>query len=133
MCTLPIQSSILKFFCYNQIAQELYFQASAKGFPATEIDDAIRKVPELQKFSKDQWETTFQTFINEGFRTSTFMKIIGKRPQLLRRSPDKLIESLECLRETQFGDKNILELIEEHPELLGNVSFIYWNDKNAIC
>lgn len=75
-------------------------------------------MPELQKFSKEQWQRTYQTFVDQGFQTSNFIKIIVQRPELLRRPPEKLIESLECLRETQFGDKNIFALIEQHPEML---------------
>lgn len=76
-------------------------------------------MPELQKFSKDQWQKTFKTFIEQGFHTSNFMRIIGRRPELLKRSTDKLVQSFECLRETQFGDKNVIELVEQHPEMLG--------------
>lgn len=83
-------------------------------------------MPELQKFSKDQWQKTFKTFIEQGFRTSNFMRIIGRRPELLKRSTDKLVQSFECLRETQFGDKNVIELVEQHPEMLGK-NKIYFN------
>lgn len=79
-------------------------------------------MPELQKYSKDQWEKTFKTFIEQGFHSSNFMRIIGRRPELLRRSADKLVQSIECLRETQFGDESVIQLIEQHPEMLGKIN-----------
>lgn len=79
-------------------------------------------MPELQKFTKDQWQKAFDTFVSQGLHANHFMTIIGKRPQLLRRPADKLVQSFVCLRETQFGDESIIQLIEAHPEMLGKFS-----------
>lgn len=103
-----------------------YFQAPTiakrNEFPATQIDNAIKRSPELQKYTKDQWQKTFEIFKEQGLLASHFLTIIGKRPELLKLSPNKLVQSFECLRITQFGDKSIIELIEEHPEMLGKIT-----------
>lgn len=88
-------------------------------FPVELIDDLIERKPQLKTFSKEQWQRTFDTLTGQGLSISNFMTIIGKRPQLLKCSPEKLVDSIELLRSAQFSDRDILMLLEKHPEFLG--------------
>lgn len=84
------------------------------------INDAIERKPELKQFTRDQWQQTFDTLTGQGLSLSNFMTVIMKRPQLLRRPSQKLIDSIDSLRNAEFLSKDIFLLLEKHPEFLGN-------------
>lgn len=83
------------------------------------IDEAIAAQPELKKFHLPQLHAVFDTLVvNQGFSKSQFRNIITGFPAIVQRNPTKVVDSLECWRTTQFGDKNLFQLIDEHPQLL---------------
>ena len=44
---------------------------------------------------------------------------MAHNPKLLNKQPEKLHESIECWRSFQFGEKNVISLLESYPELMG--------------
>ncbi|EDW53990.1 uncharacterized protein LOC6613089 [Drosophila sechellia] len=82
------------------------------------IDEAIKIEPTLSVFSPKIWRRAHQTFQNHGLETVNFLRIVTGNPAILKRTPDKIISSLEIWRACQFGENLLHLLLTKYPELL---------------
>ncbi|XP_033155039.1 uncharacterized protein LOC117137618 [Drosophila mauritiana] len=82
------------------------------------IDEAIKIEPTLSVFSPEIWRRAHQTFQNHGLETVNFLRIVTGNPAILKRTPDKIISSLEIWRACQFGENLLHLLLTKYPELL---------------
>lgn len=72
----------------------------------------------MREYDTSLWQRTHTALANQGFSTTAFQRIITGQPSLLTWQPIALQTAIECWRgATQFGDKRILELLEEYPLL----------------
>ncbi|XP_017047415.1 uncharacterized protein LOC108092381 [Drosophila ficusphila] len=82
------------------------------------IDEAIKLEPTLSIFTPEIWQRAHETFKNHGLETVNFLRIVTGNPSVLKRTPDKIINSLEIWRACQFGENLLHLLLTKYPELL---------------
>ncbi|XP_013106118.1 transcription termination factor 4, mitochondrial [Stomoxys calcitrans] len=82
------------------------------------IQEAVQVQPLLQSVSPQMWQKAHATFSNHGLDTNNFLRIVTGNPQVLMRSPQKIIETLEYWRSCQFGEHFLFLLITKYPALL---------------
>ncbi|XP_017029506.1 transcription termination factor 4, mitochondrial [Drosophila kikkawai] len=82
------------------------------------IDEAVKLEPNLSIFTSEVWRRAHETFQNHGLETGNFLRIVTGNPGVLRRTPDKIINSLEIWRACQFGENLLHLLLTKYPELL---------------
>ncbi|XP_039478951.1 uncharacterized protein LOC120443754 [Drosophila santomea] len=82
------------------------------------IDEAIKIEPTLSIYSPEIWRRAHQTFQNHGLETVNFLRIVTGNPAILKRTPDKIISTLEIWRACQFGENLLHLLLTKYPELL---------------
>ncbi|KAH8353199.1 hypothetical protein KR084_009630 [Drosophila pseudotakahashii] len=82
------------------------------------IDEAIKMEPTLSIFTPEIWRRAHQTFQNHGLETVNFLRIVTGNPAVLKRTPEKIINSLEIWRACQFGENLLHLLLTKYPELL---------------
>ncbi|KFB38705.1 hypothetical protein ZHAS_00006106 [Anopheles sinensis] len=88
------------------------------GVDKTSVRELLTTVPELAKYTPDQWQQTHRLLASEGLETEKILSIIGGHPSILTRPTEKIAESLHCWRSCQFGDSNMKVLMSAHPYLL---------------
>ncbi|KAH8409543.1 hypothetical protein KR222_008159, partial [Zaprionus bogoriensis] len=82
------------------------------------IDEAIRAEPTLSIYSPEVWRRAHDTFQNHGLETNNFLRIVTGNPAVLKRSPQRIVDSLEIWRACQFGEHLLHLLLTKYPELL---------------
>ncbi|KAH8325735.1 hypothetical protein KR067_006323 [Drosophila pandora] len=82
------------------------------------INEAIKLEPTLSIYSPEIWRRAHETFQNHGLETVNFLRIVTGNPAVLKRTPDKIINSLEIWRACQFGEHLLHLLLTKYPELL---------------
>lgn len=82
------------------------------------IEEAVKIQPLLASVSTQMWQKSHETFANHGLGTSNFLQIVTGNPQVLLRSPNKIIETLEHWRSCQFGEYFLFQLITKYPALM---------------
>lgn len=82
------------------------------------IDEAIKVEPTLSIYTPDVWKRAHETFQNHGLETTSFLRIVTGNPSVLKRTPSRIIESLEIWRACQFGEHLLHLLLTKYPELL---------------
>ncbi|XP_060666624.1 transcription termination factor 4, mitochondrial [Drosophila nasuta] len=82
------------------------------------IDEAIKLEPTLSIYTADVWHRAHATFQNHGLQTVNFLRIVTGNPAVLKRTPQRIIESLEIWRSCQFGEHLLHLLLTKYPELL---------------
>ncbi|EDV31284.1 uncharacterized protein Dana_GF14621 [Drosophila ananassae] len=82
------------------------------------INEAIKLEPTLAIYSPEIWRRAHETFQNHGLETVNFLRIVTGNPAVLKRTPDKIINSLEIWRACQFGEHLLHLLLTKYPELL---------------
>ncbi|KAH8413376.1 hypothetical protein KR009_010478 [Drosophila setifemur] len=82
------------------------------------IDEAVKLEPTLSIYSPEIWRRAHETFQNHGLETVNFLRIVTGNPSVLKRTPDKIINSLEIWRACQFGENLLHLLLTKYPDLL---------------
>ncbi|ALC38214.1 CG15390 [Drosophila busckii] len=82
------------------------------------IDEAVKIEPTLAIYTPEIWHRAHETFQNHGLETVNFLRIVTGNPTLLKRRPDRIIDSLEIWRACQFGEHLLHLLLTKYPELL---------------
>lgn len=82
------------------------------------INEAIKLEPTLSIYPPEIWRRAHETFQNHGLETVNFLRIVTGNPAVLKRTPDKIINSLEIWRACQFGEHLLHLLLTKYPELL---------------
>lgn len=82
------------------------------------IDEAVKLEPTLSIYTPDVWKRAHETFQNHGLETVSFLRIVTGNPTVLKRTPQRIIESLEIWRACQFGEHLLHLLLTKYPELL---------------
>ncbi|KAH8271870.1 hypothetical protein KR044_008419 [Drosophila immigrans] len=116
------QVSLLQFQC--PVVRQFAAKATAPKLLQLEqehIDEAIKLEPTLSIYTPDVWQQAHATFQNHGLPTVNFLRIVTGNPAVLKRTPQRIIESLEVWRSCQFGEHLLHLLLTKYPELL-NVS-----------
>lgn len=108
---------------FDPLPLSLYFQESTADRQSDATIDVIAEAiaiqPELKKIQLPQLQAAFNILVvDQGFSKGQFRNIVTAYPAIVQRNPAKIVDSLECWRTTQFGDKNLFQLIDEHPQLL---------------
>ncbi|KAH8289910.1 hypothetical protein KR018_002777, partial [Drosophila ironensis] len=84
----------------------------------THIDEAVRLEPTLSIYSPEIWRRAHDTFQNHGLETVNFLRIVTGNPGVLKRTPERIVSSLEIWRACQFGEQLLHLLLTKYPELL---------------
>uniref|UniRef100_A0A182Y5K0 Uncharacterized protein n=1 Tax=Anopheles stephensi TaxID=30069 RepID=A0A182Y5K0_ANOST len=92
--------------------------SSIEGVDRTSIATLLATVPELTKYTPEQWHRTVRLLSTEGLEQDKMLSIIGGHPSILVRPVEKIAESLHCWRSCQFGDANMKVLVSAHPYFL---------------
>uniref|UniRef100_A0A182NUV9 Uncharacterized protein n=1 Tax=Anopheles dirus TaxID=7168 RepID=A0A182NUV9_9DIPT len=92
--------------------------ASIEGVDKAGVSELLTAVPELTKYTPEQWHRTVKLLTTEGLEAQKLLSIIGGHPDLLVRPAEKIAESLHCWRSCQFGDANMKVLVSAHPYFL---------------
>ncbi|XP_050078259.1 uncharacterized protein LOC126565154 [Anopheles maculipalpis] len=92
--------------------------SSIEGVNKANIATLLATVPELTKYTPEQWHRTVRLLSTEGLEQEKMLTIIGGHPSILVRPVEKIAESLHCWRSCQFGDANMKVLVSAHPYLL---------------
>ncbi|XP_034475366.1 uncharacterized protein LOC117782371 [Drosophila innubila] len=82
------------------------------------INEAIKLEPTLSVYTPEVWRRAHETFQNHGLETVNFLRIVTGNPTVLKRTPQRIIESLEIWRACQFGEHLLHLLLTKYPELL---------------
>ncbi|XP_001356619.2 uncharacterized protein [Drosophila pseudoobscura] len=82
------------------------------------IEEAIKLEPTLSIYTNEVWRRAHETFLNHGLATVNFLRIVTANPAVLRRTPERIISSLEIWRACQFGETLLHLLLTKYPELL---------------
>lgn len=82
------------------------------------IEQAIKATPTLLNVSSEMWHNAHKTFLNHGITTQSFLHIVTGNPNILMRSPRKIIDTLEHWRSCQFGEYFLFLLITKYPFLM---------------
>ncbi|TDG53470.1 hypothetical protein AWZ03_000285 [Drosophila navojoa] len=82
------------------------------------IDEAVKMEPALAIYTPEVWRRAHETFQNHGLETMSFLRIVTGNPNVLKRTPDRIINSLEIWRACQFGENLLHLLLTKYPELL---------------
>ncbi|XP_053676561.1 transcription termination factor 4, mitochondrial [Anopheles nili] len=97
----------------NKLAENI--ATSIEGVDKKGISVLLSAVPELTKYSPQQWHQVTKLLATEGMETEKILAIIGGHPTILTRPSEKIVESLHCWRSCQFGDGNMQVLLSAHP------------------
>lgn len=54
---------------------------------------------------------------------------MAHNPKLLKKTPEVLHKSIECWRSFQFGERNVISLLENYPELIGIQNSVELNNR----
>jgi mTERF domain-containing protein, mitochondrial len=81
-----------------------------------DLEAAFQQSPNLQQFSKDNWERTHDFMLSQGFASENFVKIVSAHPALLGTPVNRLHDRLECWRTLQFGEYYTIQLLTTYPE-----------------
>lgn len=68
--------------------------------------------------SPDVIRKSISLFRDQGFDSSSYLRIINKHPRILTTPPAMLCNNLELWRASQFGERYVQILVTEHPHLL---------------
>lgn len=82
------------------------------------IDEAVKLEPALAIYTPEIWRRAHETFQNHGLETMSFLRIVTGNPNVLKRTPDRIINTLEIWRACQFGENLLHLLLTKYPELL---------------
>ncbi|XP_017857561.1 PREDICTED: uncharacterized protein LOC108610157 [Drosophila arizonae] len=82
------------------------------------IDEAVKLEPALAIYTPEIWRRAHETFQNHGLETMSFLRIVTGNPNVLKRTPDRIIHTLEIWRACQFGENLLHLLLTKYPELL---------------
>ncbi|XP_058057716.1 transcription termination factor 4, mitochondrial [Anopheles bellator] len=82
------------------------------------VRDLLNTVPELRKYSAEQWQRMHRLLSAEGLEGEKILSIIGGYPDILVRPSERISDSLHCWRSCQFGDGNTKVLLSAHPQFL---------------
>uniref|UniRef100_A0A182P3B3 Uncharacterized protein n=1 Tax=Anopheles epiroticus TaxID=199890 RepID=A0A182P3B3_9DIPT len=104
--------------CIVDIAEAESIASTIEEADKESIDALLVAVPELTKYSPEQWHRTTKLLHSEGIEMEKILSIIGGHPSILLRPVEKIAESLHCWRSCQFGDGNMKVLVSAHPYLL---------------
>lgn len=103
-------------FYYKQIES---LTASTSGIDLSDLNETIKETPELINFNDPNlWQSTHDFLKAEGFSPNRFLSMISKYPNVMYKSNDTLQKSMVSWRACQFGEKNVIELLETYPQLL---------------
>ncbi|XP_075152323.1 transcription termination factor 4, mitochondrial [Haematobia irritans] len=97
---------------------DLQSQENGQELQDVHIQDALKIQPLLESVSPQMWHKAHATFANHGLDTTNFLRIVTGNPKVLTRSPQKIIETLECWRSCQFGEYFLFLLISKYPALM---------------
>ncbi|XP_068150426.1 LOW QUALITY PROTEIN: transcription termination factor 4, mitochondrial [Drosophila tropicalis] len=84
----------------------------------THIDEAVKLEPTLGIYTSDVWRRAHETFHNHGLDTINFLRIVTGNPAILKRSPQRIVDSIEIWRACQFGEYWLHLLLTKYPQLL---------------
>lgn len=82
------------------------------------IEEAVKMEPALAIYTPEIWRRAHETFQNHGLETMSFLRIVTGNPNILKRTPDRIINTLEIWRACQFGETLLHLLLTKYPELL---------------
>ncbi|XP_064539200.1 uncharacterized protein LOC135428983 [Drosophila montana] len=105
----------------SQTVRHLAAKAAAPKLMQLEqlhIEEAIKLEPALAIYTPENWQRAHETFQNHGLETVSFLRIVTGNPTVLKRTPERLINSLEIWRACQFGEHLLHLLLTKYPELL---------------
>lgn len=82
------------------------------------MEELLKSTPELNNSHVDSWQTTLEALKREGFSPQNFTFMLSQNPKLLGTQPGTISSSVNGWRTLQFGEKQTLQLLGKHPELI---------------
>lgn len=94
--------------------------SSAPEFELTDqiLDAELAKNHKLAVFEKSKIKSIHETFLRAGFTSENAFKVLKKYPPIIRHSPKKLENTMECWRGLKFTNSQYIQLFVQCPELL---------------
>lgn len=83
----------------------------------SDVQEALKYNPGLKTVPLNVWQECYDFLTEQGFYKKSIVYMILNYPKLLQTPHINLSRSLECWRATQFGEKNVVLLLEKHPHL----------------
>lgn len=82
------------------------------------IEELLSAVPELTRYSAEQWEKSLSNLKELGFNARKFPHMLTQNPALLTKPREKVKDAMNNWAFLDFGKKETYLLIERYPELL---------------
>jgi mTERF domain-containing protein len=83
-----------------------------------DVDKLLETTPELQKYTPDVFQRSFDCIKKAGFRPEKYPFMISQHPRLLMKPETKILSSLNQWFHFDFGEKETYQLLERYPEFL---------------
>uniref|UniRef100_A0A1B6BZZ1 Uncharacterized protein n=1 Tax=Clastoptera arizonana TaxID=38151 RepID=A0A1B6BZZ1_9HEMI len=88
------------------------------GFPPEKMNSLYQSNPEAFISSPKQWSGLLSVLFSYGFSVNNILNIISQCPELLRAKEDNILHNLERWRNCQFGEKLLISLLSQNPQLI---------------